>query len=160
MRGQQSCSVPGPGLGMWTERGQVTPHLQSHGGLQTPRPPGTAPRGLDEARASLLSPLLGAGGQACRPPPARAEAGPGRADWPVPAELALQELCAEAAESAELDELWASLLAFITLFLLCVSYGAAVSLLKVGARGPPARAREARGGSAPGRAVLTCPPPR
>ncbi|GAB5573234.1 hypothetical protein PRBEI_2000704900 [Prionailurus iriomotensis] len=53
------------------------------------------------------------------------------ADWPVPAELELQDLCADAAESYELDELWTSLLVFITLFLLSVSYGAAITLFKV-----------------------------
>uniref|UniRef100_A0A8P0SMI9 Ig-like domain-containing protein n=1 Tax=Canis lupus familiaris TaxID=9615 RepID=A0A8P0SMI9_CANLF len=46
-------------------------------------------------------------------------------------ELELQELCADATESEELDELWASLLIFITLFLLSVSYGATSTLFKV-----------------------------
>lgn len=52
----------------------------------------------------------------------------------MPAELELQDLCADAAESYELDELWTSLLVFITLFLLSVSYGAAITLFKVGAQ--------------------------
>ncbi|CAK7316778.1 Ig gamma-3 chain C region [Vulpes lagopus] len=71
------------------------------------------------------------GGGPAFPPPAHEAAGPGRADWPVPAELELQELCADATESEELDELWASLLIFITLFLLSVSYGATSTLFKV-----------------------------
>lgn len=79
----------------------------------------------------------------------------------MPAELELQELCAEAAESAELDELWASLLAFITLFLLCVSYSAAVTLLKVGARGPPQPGRGRPGEEAlPGEPSSCVPSPR
>ncbi|KAL6040192.1 hypothetical protein STEG23_030917 [Scotinomys teguina] len=46
-------------------------------------------------------------------------------------ELDLQDLCAEEAESEELEELWTSIYVFITLFLLSVSYGATVTLLKV-----------------------------
>lgn len=72
----------------------------------------------------------------------------------MPAELALQELCAEAAESAELDELWASLLAFVALFLLCVSYGAAVTLLKVGAADTQGE------GTLPAEPSSPCPLPR
>lgn len=50
----------------------------------------------------------------------------------VPTELDLQDLCTEEAESEELEELWTSTYIFITLFLLSVSYGATVTLLKVG----------------------------
>lgn len=58
------------------------------------------------------------------------------ADHPVPTELALEDLCAEEAESEELEETWTSLLVFIVLFLLSMSYGAAVSLCKVGTDAP------------------------
>uniref|UniRef100_A0A8D2B9D2 Immunoglobulin C1-set domain-containing protein n=1 Tax=Sciurus vulgaris TaxID=55149 RepID=A0A8D2B9D2_SCIVU len=47
-------------------------------------------------------------------------------------ELDLQELCAEEAESAELDELWSSTCVFVSLFLLSLSYGATITLVKVG----------------------------
>lgn len=50
----------------------------------------------------------------------------------VPPELDLQDLCTEEAESEELDGLWTSTCIFIILFLLSVSYGATVTLLKVG----------------------------
>ena len=56
------------------------------------------------------------------------------ADHPVPTELALEDLCAEEAESEE--ETWTSLLVFVVLFLLSMSYGAAVSLCKVGTDAP------------------------
>uniref|UniRef100_A0A8C0X3B4 Ig-like domain-containing protein n=1 Tax=Castor canadensis TaxID=51338 RepID=A0A8C0X3B4_CASCN len=46
-------------------------------------------------------------------------------------ELDLQDLCTEEAESEELDGLWTSTCIFIILFLLSVSYGATVTLLKV-----------------------------
>ena len=75
----------------------------------------------------------------------------------MPAELELQELCADATESEELDELWASLLIFITLFLLSVSYGATSTLFKVGMQSPCAGGGgSTEGGRGPGRAVLTC----
>ncbi|CAO2587574.1 hypothetical protein LEMLEM_LOCUS4551 [Lemmus lemmus] len=64
------------------------------------------------------------------------------ADWLVPSELDLQDLCAEAAESKELEELWSSTYIFITLFLLSVSYGATVTLLKVGSCTSVGGARE------------------
>ena len=54
----------------------------------------------------------------------------------MPTELALEDLCAEEAESEELEETWTSLLVFIVLFLLSMSYGAAVSLCKVGTDAP------------------------
>ncbi|XFG12256.1 hypothetical protein AB1E19_015880 [Capra hircus] len=50
----------------------------------------------------------------------------------INSELALEDLCAEEAESEELEETWTSLLVFIVLFLLSVSYGATVSLCKEG----------------------------
>ena len=63
------------------------------------------------------------------------------ADHPVPTELALEDLCAEEAESEELEETWTSLLVFIVLFLLSMSYGTAISLCKVGMDAPlPGRA--------------------
>ncbi|KAK1339513.1 hypothetical protein QTO34_020196 [Cnephaeus nilssonii] len=46
-------------------------------------------------------------------------------------ELDLQDLCVGAAEAEELDGLWRSLLVFIALFLLSVTYGASVTLFKV-----------------------------
>lgn len=59
----------------------------------------------------------------------------------MPTELALEDLCAEEAESEELEETWTSLLVFIVLFLLSMSYGTAVSLCKVGMDAPlPGRA--------------------
>lgn len=56
----------------------------------------------------------------------------GRTDWPVLPELDLQDLCTEELESAELDGLWTSTCVFISLFLLSVSYGATITLFKVG----------------------------
>uniref|UniRef100_A0A8C0D9V2 Ig-like domain-containing protein n=1 Tax=Balaenoptera musculus TaxID=9771 RepID=A0A8C0D9V2_BALMU len=47
-------------------------------------------------------------------------------------ELALEDLCAEAAESEELQGTRTSLLTFVALFLLSVSYSATVTLCKVG----------------------------
>ena len=56
----------------------------------------------------------------------------------MPTELDLQDLCAEGAESEELEGPWTSLFVFIALFLLSVSYSATVTLFKVGAQtGPP-----------------------
>uniref|UniRef100_A0A9L0S2W4 Immunoglobulin heavy constant epsilon n=1 Tax=Equus caballus TaxID=9796 RepID=A0A9L0S2W4_HORSE len=46
-------------------------------------------------------------------------------------ELDLQDLCAEGAESEELEGPWTSLFVFIALFLLSVSYSATVTLFKV-----------------------------
>ncbi|EHB16230.1 Ig epsilon chain C region [Heterocephalus glaber] len=46
-------------------------------------------------------------------------------------ELDLQDLCTEEAESQELEGLWTSTYAFISLFLLSVSYSATVTVLKV-----------------------------
>ncbi|CAD7679596.1 unnamed protein product [Nyctereutes procyonoides] len=63
-------------------------------------------------------------------PPVQGREGQEAGDGHGP-ELELQELCADATESEELDELWASLLVFITLFLLSVSYGATSTLFKV-----------------------------
>ncbi|KAL1765049.1 immunoglobulin epsilon heavy chain [Sigmodon hispidus] len=45
-------------------------------------------------------------------------------------ELDLQDQCAEEAETEELEELWTSTYIFIALFLLSVSYGATITLLK------------------------------
>ncbi|GAB1297858.1 Immunoglobulin heavy constant epsilon [Apodemus speciosus] len=45
--------------------------------------------------------------------------------------LDLQDLCIEEVEGQELEELWTSTCVFITLFLLSVSYGATVTILKV-----------------------------
>ncbi|VTJ91620.1 Hypothetical predicted protein, partial [Marmota monax] len=56
----------------------------------------------------------------------------GRTDWPVLPELDLQDLCTEGLESAELDGLWTSTCVFVSLFLLSVSYGATITLFKVG----------------------------
>lgn len=53
------------------------------------------------------------------------------ADWPLPPELDLQDLCTEEAESQELEGLWTSTYTFISLFLLSVSYSATVTVLKV-----------------------------
>uniref|UniRef100_A0A8C9UW47 Ig-like domain-containing protein n=1 Tax=Spermophilus dauricus TaxID=99837 RepID=A0A8C9UW47_SPEDA len=53
-------------------------------------------------------------------------------------ELDLQDLCTEELESAELDGLWTSTCVFISLFLLSVSYGATITLFKVG----PGRMRQ------------------
>lgn len=79
----------------------------------------------------------------------------------MPAELELQELCADAAESKELDELWASLLVFVTLFLVSVSYGATASLFKVGAWRPAARAGRPGGRERTWRTrPHACPAPR
>ena len=102
------------------------------------------------------------GGPGLPSPPARAEAAPGPADRPVPAELELQELCADASESTELDELWASLLVFVILFLVSVSYGATASLFKVGAWRPAARAGQARreGARPKEPSSRACPAPR
>lgn len=68
--------------------------------------------------------------------PVRPQPAPGadRADWPVPAELDLQDLCTGTAESEELDGVWTSLFIFITLFLLSVTYSASVTVCKVGRR--------------------------
>nr|KAF6500411.1 immunoglobulin heavy constant epsilon [Molossus molossus] len=46
-------------------------------------------------------------------------------------EVELQDLCVGAAEGEELDGLWSSLLVFILLFLLSVTYSASVTLVKV-----------------------------
>uniref|UniRef100_A0A8C9CIF5 Ig-like domain-containing protein n=1 Tax=Phocoena sinus TaxID=42100 RepID=A0A8C9CIF5_PHOSS len=60
------------------------------------------------------------------------EALPGQvADQLAPAELALEDLCTEEAESDELEGTQTGLLTFVALFLLSVSYGAAVTLCKV-----------------------------
>lgn len=67
----------------------------------------------------------------------------GRADWPVPTELDLQDLCMAEPQGEELDGLWTSLSTFIILFLLSVSYSATVTLLKVGTRGPSSWASRA-----------------
>lgn len=56
----------------------------------------------------------------------------GEPDWKVPTEVDLQDLCAGAAESEELDGIWTSLFIFVALFLLSVTYGASVTLFKVG----------------------------
>nr|XP_033708487.1 predicted GPI-anchored protein 58 [Tursiops truncatus] len=53
------------------------------------------------------------------------------ADRLAPAELALEDLCTEEAESGELEGTQTGLLTFVALFLLSVSYGAAVTLCKV-----------------------------
>uniref|UniRef100_A0A8C0DBK6 Ig-like domain-containing protein n=1 Tax=Balaenoptera musculus TaxID=9771 RepID=A0A8C0DBK6_BALMU len=58
------------------------------------------------------------------------------ADRLTPAELALEDLCAEAAESEELQGTRTSLLTFVALFLLSVSYSATVTLCKVGTGAP------------------------
>lgn len=91
-------------------------------------------------QAQLLP--LPKGGQAC---PLHLDPRPG-ADHPVPTGLALEDLCVEEAESEELEEAWASLLVFIALFLLSVSYGAAVSLCKVGTDAPLSGGAPRQGG--------------
>lgn len=58
------------------------------------------------------------------------------ADQLAPAELALEDLCTEEAESDELEGTQTGLLTFVALFLLSVSYGAAVTLCKVGTDAP------------------------
>lgn len=75
-------------------------------------------------------------------PPPHCHLESGKVDWLVPSELDLQDLCAEEAESKELEELWTSTYIFITLFLLSVSYGATVTLLKVGSCTSMGGARE------------------
>uniref|UniRef100_A0A8D1L5X5 Ig-like domain-containing protein n=1 Tax=Sus scrofa TaxID=9823 RepID=A0A8D1L5X5_PIG len=76
---------------------------------------------------------------------------------PVPAELALEDLCAEEAESQELEAMWTGLLVFTTLFLLSVSYGAAITLCKVGTQTAllPGGAPRDRESPLPGRRALT-----
>lgn len=82
----------------------------------------------------------------------------------MPTELDLQDLCVGTAESEELDGLWTSHFTFIALFLLSVTYGASVTLFKVGQRpcstatGGPGRptTRGSRVGAEP----LTRPPHR
>lgn len=99
-----------------------------------------APSGLPETSVvSTPSPLL---------------PGVWEANWLVPPipELDLQDLCLEEVEGQELEEMWSSICIFITLFLLSVSYGATVTVLKVGSctsAGGPGRARPSR------RAILT-----
>lgn len=83
-----------------------------------------------ESSATLASPGLPETGVGSTPLHCHLESG--EADWLVPPELDLQDLCTEEAESEELEELWTSIYIFITLFLLSVSYGATVTLLKVG----------------------------
>lgn len=89
--------------------------------------------------------------------PVRPQPAPGaeKDDWPVPAELDLQDLCAGTAEREELDEVWTSLFIFIALFLLSVTYGASVTLCKVGRR----RAGRPAAGGSPGRAGPHVRPP-
>lgn len=78
----------------------------------------------------------------CGPYPSHCHLESGEADCLVPPELDLQDLYAEEAESEELEELWTSTCVFITLFLLSVSYGATVTLLKVGSCTSVGGARE------------------
>ena len=77
--------------------------------------------------------------------------GLGKTDWQVPTEVDLQDLCTGVAESEELDGIWTSLFIFVALFLFSVTYGASVTLFKVGHRpssldegrlGDPARQTE------------------
>lgn len=75
-------------------------------------------------------------------PPPHCHLASGEVDWLVPSEVDIQDLCAEEAESKELEELWTSTYIFITLFLLSVSYGATVTLLKVGSCTSVGGARE------------------
>ena len=79
------------------------------------------------------------------------ETGLGKTDWQVPTEVDLQDLCTGVAESEELDGIWTSLFIFVALFLFSVTYGASVTLFKVGHRpssldegrlGDPARQTE------------------
>lgn len=70
-------------------------------------------------------------------------------------------MCAGAAEAEELAGLWRSLLVFVALFLLSVTYGASITLYKVGpppAQGPGARAGDQPGADGPG-LMHACPPP-
>lgn len=108
--------------------------------------------GLGQGAGPWVSPLP----EVARTDRPHLAARPGPAQ-PVPAELALEDLCAEEAESQELEAMWTGLLVFTTLFLLSVSYGAAITLCKVGTQTAllPGGAPRDRESPLPGRRALT-----